>query len=99
MRLFNRSQVENRALYPRPEGRDFTAHLVKKYTVSPEVRQRALRIVLKSQDEYNSQWAAIGGSELFDSTMLLAHGETSRFFPLPVATAEVRIPHRFVTRQ
>ncbi len=29
----------------------------------------------------------------------LAHGETSRFFfPLPVATAEVRVSHRFVTR-
>ena len=36
--------------------------------------------------------------ELFAGTMLLAHGEASRFFPLPVATAEVRVSHRFVTR-
>ena len=36
--------------------------------------------------------------KLFAGTMLLAHGETSRFFPLPVATAEVRVSHRFVTR-
>ncbi|KAA9869270.1 hypothetical protein F7F29_30160, partial [Escherichia coli] len=26
---------------------------------SPEVRQRAIRMVLESQDEYDSQWAAI----------------------------------------
>ncbi len=28
--------------------------------------------------------------------MLLSHGETSRFFPFPVATAEVRVSHRVV---
>ncbi len=26
---------------------------------SPEVRQRAIRMVLKSQNEYDSQWAAL----------------------------------------
>ncbi len=27
--------------------------------ISSEVRQRAIRMVLESQDEYDSQWAAI----------------------------------------
>ncbi|MGR0388803.1 IS3 family transposase [Escherichia coli] len=33
--------------------------MTKNTRFSPEVRQRAIRIVLESQDEYDSQWAAI----------------------------------------
>ncbi|MGV6358219.1 IS3-like element IS1203 family transposase [Escherichia coli] len=33
--------------------------MTKNTRFSPEVRQRAIRMVLKSQDEYDSQWAAI----------------------------------------
>ncbi|EFH8816706.1 transposase, partial [Escherichia coli] len=29
-------QVENRALYPRPEGRGFTAHWIKSWTQQPQ---------------------------------------------------------------
>ncbi|OVC32063.1 transposase [Escherichia coli] len=31
----------------------------KNTRVSPEVRQRVIRMVLESKDEYDSQWAAI----------------------------------------
>ncbi len=33
--------------------------MTKNTRFSPEVRQRAIRMVLESQDEYDSQWAAI----------------------------------------
>ncbi|EOV6917216.1 IS3 family transposase [Escherichia coli] len=33
--------------------------MTKNTRFSPEVRQRAIRVVLESQDEYDSQWAAI----------------------------------------
>ena len=33
--------------------------MTKNTRFSPEVRQRAVRMVLESQDEYDSQWAAI----------------------------------------
>ncbi|XJL00907.1 hypothetical protein AB2F57_04190 [Escherichia coli] len=33
--------------------------MTKKTRFSPEVRQRAVRMVLESQGEYDSQWAAI----------------------------------------
>ncbi|EZC31365.1 transposase [Escherichia coli O157:H7 str. K4406] len=33
--------------------------MTKNPRFSPEVRQRAIRMVLESQDEYDSQWAAI----------------------------------------
>ena len=33
--------------------------MTKKYSFFPEVRQRAIRMVLESQGEYDSQWAAI----------------------------------------
>ncbi|WP_425401778.1 IS3 family transposase [Escherichia coli] len=33
--------------------------MTKNTRISPEVRQRAVRMVLESQDEYDSQWAAI----------------------------------------
>ena len=33
--------------------------MTKKTLFSPEVRQRAVRMVLESQGEYDSQWAAI----------------------------------------
>ncbi len=33
--------------------------MTKNTRISPEVRQRAVRIVLESQGEYDSQWAAI----------------------------------------
>ncbi|WP_408606444.1 IS3 family transposase [Erwinia typographi] len=33
--------------------------MTKNTRFSPEVRQRAVRMVLESQDEYNSQWAAL----------------------------------------
>ena len=35
--------------------------------------------------------------KLFTGAVLLTHGETTRFFPLPVAAAEVRVPHRQLT--
>ena len=33
--------------------------MTKNTRFSPEVRQRAVRMVLEGQDEYNSQWAAL----------------------------------------
>ncbi|HHZ7874477.1 TPA: hypothetical protein ACWL8J_004710 [Escherichia coli] len=33
--------------------------MTKNTRFSPEVRQRAIRMVLESQGEYDSQWAAI----------------------------------------
>ncbi len=33
--------------------------MTKNIRFSPEARQRAVRMVLESQDEYNSQWAAL----------------------------------------
>lgn len=33
--------------------------MTKNTRFSPEVRQRAVRMVLESQGEYHSQWAAI----------------------------------------
>ncbi|WP_215534167.1 transposase, partial [Escherichia coli] len=33
--------------------------MTKNTRFSPEVRQRAIRMVLESQDEYDSQWAEI----------------------------------------
>ncbi len=33
--------------------------MTKNTRFSPEVRQRAIRMVMESQDEYDSQWAAI----------------------------------------
>ncbi|WP_159106091.1 hypothetical protein [Escherichia coli] len=33
--------------------------MTKNARFSPEVRQRAIRMVLESQDEYGSQWAVI----------------------------------------
>ncbi|KNF60515.1 transposase, partial [Escherichia coli] len=33
--------------------------MTKNTRFSPEVRQRAIRMVLESQDDYDSQWAAI----------------------------------------
>ncbi|MNN37871.1 hypothetical protein D3C81_1518390 [compost metagenome] len=35
--------------------------------------------------------------EFFAGAVLLAHREAARFFPLPVATAEVGVPHRQLT--
>ena len=34
--------------------------MTKNTRFSPEVRQRAVRMVLESQSEYDSQWAAMG---------------------------------------
>ena len=36
--------------------------MTKNTRFSPEVRQRAIRMVLESQGEYDSQWAAIENS-------------------------------------
>ena len=33
--------------------------MTKHHRLPPEVRQRAVRMVLENQDEYHSQWAAI----------------------------------------
>lgn len=33
--------------------------MTKNTRFSPKIRQRAVRMVLESQDEYNSQWAAL----------------------------------------
>ncbi|EGO6925587.1 hypothetical protein IU706_001917 [Escherichia coli] len=33
--------------------------MTKNTRFSPEVRQRAIRMVLESQDEYDSQWADV----------------------------------------
>lgn len=33
--------------------------MTKNIRFSPEVRQRAIRMVLESQNEYDSQWAAL----------------------------------------
>ncbi|EJV5986779.1 hypothetical protein N3895_004445 [Escherichia coli] len=36
--------------------------MTKNMRFSPEVRQRAVRMVIESQNDYDSQWAAIRGS-------------------------------------